>query len=186
MTVEIDRILALRLIAVRKSQRLTIDDVSERSGVSRATLSRIERAETSPTANVLGQLCSVYRLTMSQLLLSVEQDIPKLTKWDEAPIWQDPETSYKRTTLSPPTNGYDIEIMHGELPAGAFIEYKEPPISGLEQHIHVLEGQLNLTFNSQQYVLFVSDTLRLKLSGASIFSNITNIPAKYLLVNKSI
>ena len=36
--------------------------------VSRASLSRLENAEVSPTASVLGRLCAAYGLTMSRLM----------------------------------------------------------------------------------------------------------------------
>ena len=52
---------------------MTLAVLAERSGISRATLSRIENAEVSPTAETLGQLAAVYALPMSQLLSPLEQ-----------------------------------------------------------------------------------------------------------------
>ena len=42
-------------------------------------LSRMENAEVSPTAQVLGKLCAVYGLTTSRLLYMVESDAPTKT-----------------------------------------------------------------------------------------------------------
>jgi len=48
-----DQALALRLSELRLRQGWSLDDLAARTGISRATLSRIERAETSPTASLM-------------------------------------------------------------------------------------------------------------------------------------
>ena len=53
---ELDTALARRLKALRHEHALSLDELASRSGVSRTTLSRLENAETSPTANALGRL----------------------------------------------------------------------------------------------------------------------------------
>jgi transcriptional regulator with XRE-family HTH domain len=47
-------------------------DLEDRSGVSRSTLSRIERAESSPTMTVLVKVCQAYGYSVSCLLADVE------------------------------------------------------------------------------------------------------------------
>ena len=53
---EIDRMLGQRLKAARQRHGLTLDALAERSGVSRAMISRVERGESSPTAALLVRL----------------------------------------------------------------------------------------------------------------------------------
>ena len=166
-----DGALALRIEAIRRAKGLTLDELAARAGVSRATLSRIERGETSPTAQVLGRLCAAFGMTMSQLLLAVEEDAPRLIRFSEAFTWRDPETGFQRRSLSPPAQGYDTEVIWGELPAGAVISYDASPVAGLEHHIVLMEGQLNFTLSAQEYELRPGDCLRFKLYGASRFAN---------------
>ena len=52
--------LAEHLRGLRERHGLTLATLADRSTVSRATLSRIENAETSPTAETLGRLAAVY------------------------------------------------------------------------------------------------------------------------------
>ena len=49
--------LAQRLRELRHERGWSLDELAARSGVSRATLSRLENNEVSPTAAVLGRLC---------------------------------------------------------------------------------------------------------------------------------
>lgn len=181
----IDLSLAQRLMNLRKAKSLTIEQAAELSGVSRATLSRIERGETSPTAHVMGRLSSLYGLTLSQLLVGLDDNAPDLIKWQNSQKWEDVETGFIRTLISPPSRGFDVEIMHGSLPVGARIDYNSPPLDALEQHIIVLQGQLDVSFNHQDYRLGPLDCLRVKLHGPSQFSNTATETVAYLIASKA-
>jgi len=52
--------LADHLRMLRVDRDLTLQELAAKSGVSRATLSRIENAEVSPTAESLGRLASAF------------------------------------------------------------------------------------------------------------------------------
>ena len=60
--------LAARLRAEREERGWSIAEMAERSAVSRAMISKVERAEASPTAARLGRLASALGLTLSTLL----------------------------------------------------------------------------------------------------------------------
>ncbi len=176
-----DHALAERLVALRQQAGHTLDEVAATSGISRATLSRIERAETSPTAQVLGRLCAAYHVTMSQLLLALEDEAPRVIRGEEALVWEDPATGFRRTALSPPARGYDIELVWSELPPGAVIAYQTPPAPTMEQHIVVFEGRLHLAHGEQGYELGPRDCLRMKLQAAIRFHNPGQDQTRYLV-----
>src|SRR6266478_9007342 len=60
--------IARRLRAEREARGWTIADLAALSGVSKAMISKIERAEASPTAMLLGRLSGAFGLTLSRLL----------------------------------------------------------------------------------------------------------------------
>ncbi|MBO1418612.1 helix-turn-helix domain-containing protein, partial [Streptomyces sp. FH025] len=64
----VDTRLAQRLAELRVERGWTLEELARQADVSRSTLSRVERAEVSPTAALLGRLCAVYGRTMSRLL----------------------------------------------------------------------------------------------------------------------
>ena len=178
---QIELRIAHRLEALRHERGHSLDEVAQISGVSRATLSRIERGETSPSAGVLGKLCTTYGLTMSALLLDVEQDAPSKISWADAFRWHDPETGFRRTCISPPHSGYQIELVWAELPGGARVEYEAPPVNGLEQHVLLLSGALKIDCAGESYALARQDCLRFHLSGASAFESTGQEAATYIL-----
>jgi transcriptional regulator with XRE-family HTH domain len=181
----VDKALANRLSTLRKNRGLSLDQAAQLSGVSRATLSRAERGETSPTAQILGRLSAAYGVTLSALLGGLGEAPPSVLPRNEAGFWTDPETEFKRWSISPPARGFDIELVWGELPVGARLEYPAPAYSGMEQHIVLFEGCLQYEMGDTIYSLKVNDTLRVKLYGETALESCGPVAAKYLLAIRS-
>ena len=94
-------------------------------------------------------------------------------------------TGFQRWSISPPARGYDIELVWGELPVGARLEYPAPAYSGMEQHIVLFEGALRYELGSTIYSLKAHDTLRMKLYGPSAIESCGPVAAKYLFAIRS-
>lgn len=178
----LDTRMADRLKALRSQQGWSLDELSKQCGISRATLSRLENAEVSPTASVLGKLCSTYQITMSRLMAMVEADFAPFIPRDQQARWEDPDTGFVRTMVSPPAQALRAELLECLIPAGKRIEYSKPPRPGLEHHIFVLEGYLELSIDGQLHQLHEGDCLRYQLHGPSIFETEKDSPAKYILI----
>src|SRR5439155_17285522 len=88
--------LAHRLRLERDSRGWSLADLAERSRVSKATISKIERAEVSPTAVVLVRLASAFDLTLAGLMLRAHSQGDRLSRASKQPVWRDPETGYLR------------------------------------------------------------------------------------------
>lgn len=157
--------IAARLAALRLAHALSLDDLAARTGLSRATLSRIERGETSPTAAMLGRLCAAYGWTLSRLMAEAETQPAALLRAAEQPVWSDPETGFRRRAVSPPAPGLRLELVEAHLPAGASIAYPAPPMAGMEQHVRLQSGLLDFTHGSETWRLAPGDCLRLRLTG---------------------
>ncbi|MBK0079839.1 MULTISPECIES: helix-turn-helix domain-containing protein [unclassified Kosakonia] len=174
--------LATRLAALRLQHNWSLEDLSAASGISRASLSRIERSEVSPTAEVLNQLCMVYRMTMSRLISEVEQAADNLFRVDQQTLWQDELNGFERRMLLPPSNQFRCEMVDGKLRPGSFIEYSNPPIQGLEHYIWLYSGELTITMNREKWTLKEGNSLRFHLSGSSSFRAHESLGANYILV----
>src|SRR5256886_16239387 len=74
---DIERRIAQRLARLRAERGWSLDAVAERTDISRATLSRLERSELSPTSAMLGRLCTLYGWTLSRLMAGSEIKPPE-------------------------------------------------------------------------------------------------------------
>ncbi|MEV0223858.1 XRE family transcriptional regulator [Streptomyces sp. NPDC050704] len=177
----VDARLGVRLAELRAERGWSLGELAEHSGVSRSTLSRAERAEISPTASLLNRLCAVYGRTMSQLLSEVEAEPAQVVRAAEQPVWEDRASGFVRRSVSPPHAGLRGELVEGRLAAGADIAYDRPPVPGLEQHIWVLDGRLEVTAQDTEHRLDAGDCLRLRVWGPTRFRSPGPEDARYVL-----
>lgn len=179
---EVESRLAARLAQLRAHQGWSLEELARRTQVSRSTLSRLERAQISPTAAVLNRLCAAYRRTMSQLLAEVESEPPQLVRADRQVLWRDGEAGFTRRSVSPPHPGLRGEIVEGVLDRGADLSYDRPPVPGMEQHLWVLEGELEVGVDGGLHRIGVGECLRFRIWGPTRFRCASPGPVRYALV----
>lgn len=172
--------LAHHLRGLRERHKLTLAGLAARSGLSRATLSRIENAEVSPTAETLGRLASAYALSISQLLVPLERGFQPVVKHADQAIWRDPAHNFIRRSVSPPNGSLSLEMIECTLGRGQLIEYAAPAIPGQEHHVYVLSGGLEITVEGTAHDLRAGDCLRYVLFGKTRFRT-TETPCKYVI-----
>ena len=112
----------------------------------------------------------------------LEADAPALVARADQPEFIDPATGFRRRSVSPPSLEFDCEVLRCELPAGASIDYPLPPRLGLEHHLYLEDGALELSIEGRVHRLSAGDCLRYKLVGASRFHAVGRRPARYILV----
>jgi transcriptional regulator with XRE-family HTH domain len=176
----LDRQIAQRLKSLRSERGWSLDDLAKRSGVSRATLSRLEKVEVSATAMVLGRLCAAYGMTLSRLIRLVEDEFAPLIARDQQPVWTDPANGFVRRSVSPPARMLAGEAVECQLEPGTEIIYEQSPRSGLEHHIILVEGAMSVTLEGREHRLRPGDCLRYQLFGRSEFRT-GDQPARYFL-----
>ncbi|SDN55311.1 helix-turn-helix domain-containing protein [Streptomyces wuyuanensis] len=178
----VDVRLAVRLAGLRAERGWSLDELARRSGVSRSTLSRAERGEISPTASLLGKLCAVHGRTMSQLLGEVEAAPAQLVRAAEQTVWTDESAGFVRRSVSPPHTGMRAEVVESRLAPGADLAYDAPPVPGMEQHIWMLEGIVEITVGETTHELRPGDCLRFRLWGPTRFRCPGPDAARYAVV----
>ncbi|WP_321499241.1 XRE family transcriptional regulator [Breoghania sp.] len=178
---DLDDRIASRLKALRQERGWSLDELAQRSGVSRATLSRLEKGEVGSTTAILGRLCSAYGMTLSRLMLMAEDTFQPLVPHEKQPIWQDAESGFLRRSLSPPSQALAGEVLECRLEPGTDIFYEAPPRPGLEHHLVLLEGALQLELDGASHDLRPGDCLRYRLFGSSSFHTPPESAARYLL-----
>ncbi len=174
--------LADRLRQLRLARGWSLDELARESNISRATLSRLENCSVSPTASVLGRLCASYELTMSRLMSMVEEHHTPMVARAKQALWVDANNGFERRSVSPPAESLTCEVVECRLPADTQIEYDAPARPGLEHHLILREGELEMVIEGHNYLLKEGDCLRYKLHGASRFKAHRLLGAKYMLV----
>lgn len=175
--------LASELRRQRKTKGMSLDDLAEASGVSRAMISKIERGQSSPSTSTLSKLVDALETTVSRLLgqESKPHDVV-LIRHDQQTTLTDPDTGFSRRVLSPILPGRGLDFVMAELPAksdtGALVAHTLP----VEEYIYVLSGTLIVTVGDTRTVLGASDALYYRADLPHRFENDGRAACKYLIV----
>ena len=177
--VDFDQRIARRVKARRLALALTIDVLAERSGVSRAMISKVERGETSPTAVLLGKLANALDVTLSQLFSDETEEGP-LVRAQTRKAWRDPATGYLRRNVSPASA--PVDVVEVTLPSGASVTHDNAVPMHLTQLVWVFDGHLTLVIDGTPYELGPGDCLQMRLDRPISFQNHTSADVRYAVV----
>ena len=173
--------LARRVHLEREARGWSLADLAERSGVSKAAISKIERDEVSPTAVVLVRLAAAFDLTLAGLLVRAEGDAGRVSRAGEQPTWQDPETGYvRRQIFSRPD--HPLELVTVELPAGARVELPASSYARTRHVVWVTKGRLTIEEGGERHALEAGDSLAFGPPSTVAYVNESGAAATYLVV----
>lgn len=172
--------IASRIRIEREARGWSLGDLAEKSGVSKAMISKIERCDASPTATILGRLSGAFGLQLSMLLALAERTEDRLRRAQAQSIWVDPETGYERKVISP-RNGGMLELIQVTLPPRVRIEYPASAFVFQHQQIWVLNGELTFEEGDTTHVLEAGDCLQLGFPTACAFHNKLDTPCVYVI-----
>jgi transcriptional regulator with XRE-family HTH domain len=172
--------LAERLRLERDGRGWSLSDLAKRSGVAKATISKIERAEASPTAVVLVRLASAFDLTLAGLLLRAEGHGDRLSRAGEQPVWRDPETGYVRQQVYSRPD-HPVELVEIELPPRQHVTLPASSYARIRQLVWVRSGSLVLTEMGERHELGAGDCLGFGPPAETTFANETNAPCVYVV-----
>jgi transcriptional regulator with XRE-family HTH domain len=174
--------MAERLRARRHELGLSLGELAERSGVSKAMIAKVESATSSPTAGVLGRLCAGLGITMSALMAAVETAEAALVAAAEQPRWRDPDTGLERVAVSPRTPFGAVEIARLRLPGGTVVDYPTPPAVAYAQHVVGITGRLRFTIGETSFVVGPRDCVAARIDRPTRFEALGKRPAEYLVI----
>jgi transcriptional regulator with XRE-family HTH domain len=182
MRPSLDRDIGTRLKALRTQAGLSLNDLATRSGVSRGMIARIERAESSATAALLGKLCAALDVTLSAVVGLSDRPPERLTRFADQPTWRDPETGYRRRHASALNAASGVEVIVVDLPPGARVPYSPWGRRAYTQQLLMLEGRISVHIDLKQFDLAAGDCLDFDVMRAVAFENPHDVVAKYIVI----
>jgi transcriptional regulator with XRE-family HTH domain len=174
--------LGSRVRALRHQQRLTLDEVAARSGVSRAMLSKIERGQNNPTLVVVVKVALGLGVSTSQLITGEERRGVFLTPRDRRMVFRDAQTGFERELLFPPFEGASLEFVRHVLPQGVNSGTMPAHRRGADKYIVVERGTLRVVIQSNEYLVHEGDTLYFECDVAHGFENAGECTCSYFIV----
>ena len=178
----LDRAIGERVRGLRAARGLTLDALADKAGVSRAMLSRIERGESNPTAQLLGRVCAGLDVTLSALFAETERGASPLSGRADQAVWRDRGSGYVRRVVTPPHSGAAADIVDVEFPPGASVTMESSRSPALDQQIVLFAGRMDITVGDTTHRLEAGDCLHMHLGQPVSFHNPGTKAAHYLVV----
>ena len=179
---DIDNRIGARIRDLRTERDLTLDTLARLADVSRAMLSRVERGESSPTAQLLNKICGGLGISLSALFADAEHPATPLVRRSEQPTWRDPASHYLRRNISPSGTGSAVDIVEIEFPPGAQVGFDNQRVAAADQHVWVLDGTLELILGETPFRLDTGDCLMMRFDCPVLFRNPTDRQTRYAVI----
>jgi transcriptional regulator with XRE-family HTH domain len=174
--------LGARVRGLRRERGLTLDLLSERSGVSRAMISKLERGEKNPTLVVAAKVAEGLGVSLSQLVGVEERREVIVVRREQRMVMRDPGTGFERQLLSPSFGGRGIEFIRNVVPEGSSSGEFPPRRRGVEEYIVVESGRLRALLGGEDYLLEEGDALYFEADVSHRFDNAGEGECSYYLV----
>ncbi|MBU1083701.1 MAG: XRE family transcriptional regulator [Candidatus Omnitrophota bacterium] len=172
-----------RLRELRKKKDITLEELSEKSGVALATLSRMENDKMPGTIKSHLSICKVLGVSIAELYRELEED----TKTSES-IPKEGRTEHfvhaKQATyellVSKTLDKKIMPLMMKIAPGGETQKEQNPP--GIEKFVYVIKGVFEAVAGKNKYSLKPGDSLYFDASLPHYFKNSGKTPAEAICV----
>lgn len=179
---DLARSVGARLKVLRIEAGFTLEELAARAGVSRAMLSKVERAEKSPTLAVFVRIAKGLDVSFSTMM-GGKVSGAKAEKITVAQRlrFKDAESGFERSVLSPAHAGGRVELLQHRIPAGkssgTLPAYKAPT----EKYLVVQSGRLCVCLGRKKYNLNAGDAFYFNVEEPYRFDNPGSTECTYYL-----
>ena len=172
-----DENLAHNLKRIREERNLSLDKLAELTGVSKSMLRQIEIGKSNPTISTIWKIANGLRIPFSVLFQEQSQDVQLRSFKGADPLLSEEEDRYRLfslLTFNPerPFETYYIEIDPGTVFDG------EPHEGNTEEHMFVLEGEVEITIAGKPFVVEAEQFISFKANCVHKYENKTEKIAK--------
>ncbi|MFD2700610.1 helix-turn-helix domain-containing protein [Paenibacillus shunpengii] len=165
----INSVLAKNLKSLRNQRKLSLDKVSDLTGVSKTMLGQIERGESSPTIQTVWKIANGLKISFTSLINEPAEDTVIVSKNETKAIYDDNE-KFRVYPYFPFEDGRRFEVYSLEIDKSGYLS-AEPHEEGTEEFITVFDGQLTVRFNGEEYTLNVGDSIRFRADREHVYHN---------------
>jgi transcriptional regulator with XRE-family HTH domain len=172
--------IAARLKSEREQHGWSLGDLAQRSGVSKAMLSKIEREETSPTAVIILRIANAFGHTLASFLAPPDSKPGLFLPAAEQPVWRDPASHYLRRQVFQNAEN-PMELVEVHLPSRARVGIPASSYMLIRQVVWVLSGTLTLKRGAKTVEIHKGDRYEFGPPEDTEFRNATGKDCRYLV-----
>lgn len=178
---ELARRVAESLRSYRRERHLSLDDLSARSGVSRAALSQIEGGRTNPTLAVLWKIAVGLQIPFHDLMGTGSSDAVLVLRAGDQPPLRTADGRTESRLLSPGGSTTETEVYELRLQPKA-LHKSDPHARGTSETLVVLTGSLRLSVGTVTYDLAPGDSVFFRADVGHSYENRSTRETRFMNV----
>lgn len=178
---DINKVIGLNVQMIRNKQNLSLSQLAEKTGLSKAAISQIEKGNANPTINTIWKLASALHVSYSSILEMPDFSAVKVAYKDL--VNQSDEKGHYRISCYYPANPertFELFLLE-------FDPYATHTTNGhvdsSQEYLIVKKGSLSLTTHGETYVLEEGDALCFNAALKHIYKNLSDDLTQVICLN---
>ena len=164
----------------RRRRKFSLEQVAERSGVSRAMLSAVERGRKVPSILIMDRIATALDSSIARLLDEEQSHRVIVRRKARQNVARDP-SGWERRILSPVLPEVEFEFMRTTIGPGVDAGIFDPHAPGSREYVAVEHGRLRITVNNRTIDLKTGDSIYYDGDCRHGFANPGTEPCVYYL-----
>jgi len=161
----------------RKRRDMSLDQLSQATGVSRAALSQIETRKTNPTIGILWKIAAGLGVTFSDLIGEARLSLSVMRR-EDTQVLRSTDRKFESRPLVPAAGINEIEMYELSLAARSR-HASDPHGPGTKELVVVLSGSLRMIVGDHTDELKAGDSVVFDANLPHIYENPGNTEARY-------
>lgn len=174
-------IVGANLRRLRTKRGLSLERLSQASGVSRAMLGQIELGRSTPTINVVWKIARALSVPFSALITDSGVQRPAVLRAEKMRILTSYDGAFISRALFPFDEPREVEFYELRL-AAASVEKADPHPPGTKENLVVVEGELEMIVGPDRHQLGMGDALLFDADVPHEYWNRGSVPLRMFLV----
>ncbi len=175
--------IGTRLRQLRKEKEITLNELSKKSGVALATLSRMENGKMTGTIKAHNSICKALGVSIADLYRKIEDEsktVDSVAKQDRTEHFVHAHKARYELLVSKTLNKKIMPLMIKIAPGGS--TQKEQNTPGVEKFLYMFKGTITATIGKEVYTLKSGDSLYYDASLPHLFRNKTKTPTEAICI----
>lgn len=166
---EIHLILARNLKALREKEKLSLEKVSQLSGVSKTMIGQIERGESSPSLTTIWKIANGLKISFTSLINNPQPDT-KVVLRNEIQVLSEDNGRYRVFPYFPFQEDRRFEVYSVEIEIEGLLS-SDSHREGTEEFITVFDGEVTIRVSEGEYKLKSGDSIRFRADRPHTYYN---------------
>ena len=148
---DINSLVAGNIKKLRESAKLSLEELSRRSGVSKSMLAQIERGDGNPTLSTLAKLATGLKVPFDALTVRPKKEFEIVKFYDLAPI-EDSEGKVRYYSIFPDDENRHFALFYFDVDPGGHWA-SEPHLPGTTEFLSILSGEFTVQWGHEEHTV---------------------------------